>query len=157
MFLRQNKFSGVLLRSKYSERSLHKFMMPTSLLHWLSQWGNDNHLVPEFSTKHTLQKTGKWQSTMWLWMSFSAKDYYPTGVESRSWVGTMEFNSSWNTFVLLAIVNMPQVMITRVVFVAVSLYLISGSNLLLRERKFWHTLYPYQESQKFLLHISFLW
>ena len=69
-------------------------------------------------------------------MSFSAKDYYPTGVESRSWVGTMEFNSSWNTFVLLAIVNMPQVMITRVVFVAVSLYLISGSNLLLRERKF---------------------
>ena len=73
---------------------------------------------------------------MQLRMSFSAKGYYPTGVESRSWVGTMEFDSSWKTFVLLAIVNMPQVMITRVVFVAVYLYVISGSNLLLREGKF---------------------
>jgi hypothetical protein len=42
-------------------------------------------------------------------MSFSAKSYYPTGVESKSWVGTMDFDSRWNTFVLLAIVNMPQV------------------------------------------------
>jgi hypothetical protein len=48
----------------------------------------------------------------------------------------MDFDSNWNTYVLLAIVNMPQVMITRVVFVAVSLYLISGKNLILREGKF---------------------
>jgi len=73
---------------------------------------------------------------MRLWMSFNAKGYYPAGVQSRSWVCTMDFDSSWNTFVLLAIVNMPQVMITRVVFVAVSLYLIYGKNLLLREGKF---------------------
>jgi len=69
-------------------------------------------------------------------MPFSAKGYYPTGVESRSCVGTMDFDSSWNTFVLLVIVNMPHVMITGVVFVAVSLYLISGNNLLVREGKF---------------------
>jgi hypothetical protein len=43
---------------------------------------------------------------------------------------------SGNTFVLLAIVNMLQVMITSVVFDAISLYLISGNNLLLREGKF---------------------
>jgi hypothetical protein len=69
-------------------------------------------------------------------MSFSAKGYHPAGVYSRSWVGTMDFDSSCNTYVLLTIVNMPQVMITRVVFVAVSLYLISGKNLILREGKF---------------------
>jgi hypothetical protein len=42
-------------------------------------------------------------------------------------------------------------MITSFVFVAVSLYLISGNNLLLREGKFGHTSYPHQESQNFPL------
>lgn len=42
---------------------------------------------------------------------------------------------SGKTFVLLAIVNMLQVLFTSVGFVAVSLYLVSGNNLLLREGK----------------------
>jgi hypothetical protein len=59
---------------------------------------------------------------MQLWMSFSAKGYYPTGVESISWVDKMDFDASRNTFVLLAIENIPKVRITSVVSVAVSLY-----------------------------------